>query len=73
MLTGECLLQHLSPRVRYVVETLRSSAKATTIALLHEATGLPEATLESILHDLKQQGLAFQSDEAGSPHFRATI
>jgi circadian clock protein KaiC len=73
MLSGECLLQQLSPRVRYVVQTLRASGAATTIALLQEATGLPQATLESILQDLKQQGLILQSEEAGEPNFRAAI
>jgi DNA-binding IclR family transcriptional regulator len=73
MLSGECLLQQLSPRVRYVVETLRARGKTTTIALLHQATGLPNATLESMLQDLKQQGLVLQSEEAGEPNFRAAI
>jgi circadian clock protein KaiC len=73
MLSGDCLLQHISPRVRYVVETLRVSAGTMTISLLQEATGLPAALLESILQDLKQQGLVLQSDEPGGPHFRAAI
>jgi len=74
MLSGECLLQHLSPRMRYVVETLRvSRASAMTIALLQEATGLPAVLLESILQDLKQQGLVLQSDEAEGPYFRSAV
>ena len=72
MLTGECLLQHLSPQVRYVVETLRSGG-GTTLALLAERTGLAEATLESTIQDLKQQGLVIQFSEAGISHYRAAV
>jgi circadian clock protein KaiC len=72
MLTGECLLQHLSPRVRYVVETLRARG-SSTIALRQEATGLPKATLESRLRYLKQQGLVIEFSEAGVSHYRAAI
>ncbi|MCG6860458.1 MAG: AAA family ATPase [Chromatiaceae bacterium] len=72
MLTGECLLQHLSPRVRYVVETLRST-NGTSLARLAASTGLSEEILASIISDLKQQGLVIQFEEEAIPHFRAAI
>ena len=72
VLTGECLLQHLSPRVRYVVETLRVGGSCT-VTVLEEATGVSAATLESILQDLMQQGLVLRSDETEEPHFQAVI